>query len=106
MARKKAPEAPTTETFHPSAQSLSALADSSRLHILHLLAVSSGEMTVTEVVSGLASISQPTVSHHLAILARAGFIVRDKRGVNVYYRLAPDAPTAQLNAVLSAIVGA
>lgn len=33
---------------------------------------------------------QPTVSHHLNILKRAGFLKAEKRGVWVHYSLASD----------------
>lgn len=33
----------------------------------------------------------PTVSHHLRILAEAGLLERDKRGVWAYYRLVQSA---------------
>jgi ArsR family transcriptional regulator, arsenate/arsenite/antimonite-responsive transcriptional repressor len=39
-------------------------------------------------------LSQPTVSHHLRILAEAGLIKREKRGVWAYYRLVPSAIAA------------
>ncbi|GAB2907168.1 hypothetical protein GCM10027027_23260 [Neomicrococcus lactis] len=36
-------------------------------------------------------LSQPTISRHLKILADAGLVTRDKRGVWVYYRANNDA---------------
>ena len=34
-------------------------------------------------------IAQPTVSHHLKQLVRAGLLEREKRGTFAYYRLTP-----------------
>lgn len=34
--------------------------------------------------------SQPTVSHHLAVLSDAGLIARQKRGKWSYYRVVPE----------------
>jgi ArsR family transcriptional regulator len=36
-------------------------------------------------------IGQPTVSHHLKVLADAGFVTRSKRGSWAYYKLVPGA---------------
>ena len=36
-------------------------------------------------------LSQPTVSHHLKVLADAGLLEREKRGRWAYYRAVPDA---------------
>ncbi|HVD24044.1 MAG TPA: metalloregulator ArsR/SmtB family transcription factor, partial [Lapillicoccus sp.] len=38
-------------------------------------------------------LSQPTVSHHLKILADAGILTREQRGRWAYYRLVPDTLT-------------
>ena len=44
--------------------------------------------------------SQPTVSHHLKILAEAGLIIGDKRGRWVWYRAVPER-LGQLRSVLA-----
>jgi len=61
-----------------------ALANPSRLRMLLML--SSGERCVCEIVSGL-QMAQPTVSHHLDILRRAGLVDVRKKGKWSYYRL-------------------
>ena len=38
-------------------------------------------------------LSQPTISHHLKVMADGGLVERDKRGVWAYYRMAPGALT-------------
>ncbi|MCW2768508.1 MAG: transcriptional regulator, arsr family protein [Nocardioides sp.] len=75
------------------AYTVKALADPARLQLLSLLA-SGGERTNLELIQALGWLSQPTVSHHLRILADAGFIVRRAEGNFVYNRLAPAAVAA------------
>jgi len=71
------------------ARDFAVLADPVRLRLLSLLASApSGEACVCELVEPLER-SQPTVSHHLKILAEAGLIVGEKRGRWVWYRPIP-----------------
>ena len=67
---------------------LSALADPVRLRLLSLVA------SQTEVCScdleGPLGKSQPTVSHHTKVLARAGLLISEKRGRWVWWRVEPD----------------
>ncbi len=48
----------------------------------------------TEVTAGelqaYTSVSKPTVSHHLKILARAGLVESRRDGVFIYYRIVPE----------------
>jgi len=78
---------------------LKALADPARLRLVSMVAAA-GEACVCELTSQLG-LSQPTVSHHLKILAGAGIITRRKRGVWSYYALVPATMDA-LSAVLKA----
>ncbi len=55
-----------------------ALSDPTRLRLLSLIA-SNTEMCVCD-LTGPLGLSQPTVSHHLKVLAAAGFVTREKRG--------------------------
>lgn len=72
------------------AGAFSVLADPVRLRLLSLLASApAGEACVCELVEPLGR-SQPTVSHHLKILAEAGLIAGDKRGRWVWYRVVPE----------------
>lgn len=69
---------------------LKALADPNRLQLLSLIqAAPEQEACVAELTEPLG-LSQPTVSHHLRILAEAGVVQRDKRGVWAYFRLVPE----------------
>jgi ArsR family transcriptional regulator, cadmium/lead-responsive transcriptional repressor len=61
------------------------LGDSTRLRIIQLL--ETGEHSVGELVAELGQ-PQPRVSTHLACLRHCGFVVTERRGKEVYYRLA------------------
>jgi ArsR family transcriptional regulator len=72
------------------ARVFSVLSDPVRLRLLSMIAsVPAGEACVCELVEPLDR-SQPTVSHHLKVLADAGLIVGEKRGRWVWYRPVPD----------------
>jgi len=61
-----------------------ALADETRQQILVLL--QEGERCVGDIVEAFG-ISQPAISHHLAILKRMGLVAARKEGKLVYYSL-------------------
>ena len=67
-------------------KSMKALSDLNRLKILELLF--KGELCVSDMVKAL-KIDQPKVSHHLAILKRAGVIVDRRQGRKIIYSLHP-----------------
>ena len=59
---------------------LKAIADPVRLRLLSLLATApTGEVCGCDLATPLGR-SQPTVSHHLSVLARAGLVEREQRG--------------------------
>jgi ArsR family transcriptional regulator len=64
-----------------------ALADETRQKIMALCCCK--ELNVNEIVEAL-DVSQPTVSHHLAILKRAGLVHVERRGKEVFYTLNQD----------------
>jgi DNA-binding transcriptional ArsR family regulator len=66
------------------AERLKALADPTRLKILHVL--EEGGRCVSEIVEAVGG-SQANVSKHLAILRRAGLVDCQRRGLNVDYRV-------------------
>jgi ArsR family transcriptional regulator len=73
---------------------LAVVADPVRLRLLSMLvSARSGEVCVCEMVEPIGR-SQPTISHHLKILADAGLIVGDKRGRWVWYRAVPEKVAA------------
>ena len=70
------------------AAALRVLADPVRLQIVSLLA-STSEACVCDLTPAVG-VSQPTVSHHLRVLADAGLIDREQRGRWAFYRLRPE----------------
>jgi ArsR family transcriptional regulator len=81
------------------ARGFAALGDPVRLRVLSLLAAAPhGEVCVCEFVEPLGK-SQPTVSHHLKVLADAGLVTGDRRGKWVWYSLVPER-LASLRAAL------
>lgn len=62
-----------------------ALADSTRLQIIHLL-MARGEMCVCEFMA-LLDLTQPNVSFHLKTLKHAGFVTARKEGKWMFYTL-------------------
>lgn len=70
---------------------LKALADPVRLRLIgRLLSEPARELCTCE-LAPLVGLGEPTVSHHLKRLAEAGLVVKERRGINVYYRALPDA---------------
>jgi ArsR family transcriptional regulator len=60
-----------------------ALSDELRLKMVYLLLMR--EMCECEITVAL-NLTQPTASHHLSILERAGLITKTKRGKWVFYK--------------------
>ena len=88
------------------ARGFAALADPARLRLLSVLAsAAEGEVCACDLIEPVGR-SQPTVSHHLKVLAAAGLVTGEKRGRWVMYSvvserlaalraaLAPREPTA------------
>src|SRR5688572_11963388 len=73
-------------TLGHASKALKALADPTRLRILHLL--STQELTVAE-LTRILSAGQSTVSQHLAQLRDAALIVDRKDGTRSFYSRAP-----------------
>ena len=64
-----------------------ALADATRQKIMQLCCCK--WLSVTEIVEQL-DVSQPTVSHHLAILRQAGLVETRQEGKQIFYSLDQD----------------
>lgn len=78
---------------------LGAVADPVRLQVLSIIAnAPTGEVCACDFVEPLGK-SQPTVSHHLKVLAEAGLVEGDKRGRWVWYRLGDEAISDLSNAL-------
>ncbi len=71
------------------ARRFKALSDPARIALIARLA-HRDEVCVCDLVEG-SGLSQPTVSHHLGILRRAGLVSCERRGTWAYYRLVPEA---------------
>lgn len=72
------------------AQVFKALGDPVRLRLLAMIAAEgAGETCVCELTPAF-DVSQPTISHHLKLLRRAGLIAGERRGTWVYYRPVPE----------------
>jgi len=78
---------------------LAALADPVRLRLISLVA-EQGEVCSCNLEQPLGK-SQPTISHHTRVLARAGLIEGDKRGKWTWWRIVP----GRLAAVRQALGG-
>ncbi len=63
---------------------IKAIASESRIKIL-LLFLDGQERTVNQIAEAV-ELGQPTTSEHLAIMKRAGVLVSEKQGKEVYYR--------------------
>jgi ArsR family transcriptional regulator, arsenate/arsenite/antimonite-responsive transcriptional repressor len=68
-----------------------ALADPTRVQMLHLLQAATEPICVCDFTAAF-DLGQPTVSHHLARLKDAGLVTSYKRGVWSFYLLRQDLP--------------
>lgn len=78
---------------------LKALGEPVRLRLMSLIASHPGGEACVCDLTGAFDLSQPTVSHHLKVLHKAGLLDREKRGVWVYYRARTEA-LASLGALI------
>lgn len=69
------------------------LSDATRVQLLAWIARQSAPVPVREVVAAFP-LSQSTVSHHLAALARTCFVLADRRGTSTYYSINPQCLSA------------
>jgi ArsR family transcriptional regulator len=76
------------------ARQFAALADPVRLRLVSLLATAEGGVVCACDLVEPVGKSQPTVSHHLKVLADAGLVAGEKRGRNVWYAVVPAAVEA------------
>ncbi|BBZ25153.1 transcriptional regulator [Mycolicibacter hiberniae] len=78
---------------------LKALADPVRVKIVsHLFSSTAGEEISGELAAVLG-LSESTVSHHLTQLRKAGLVVSERRGMNVFHRVRPEALQALCTAL-------
>jgi DNA-binding transcriptional ArsR family regulator len=63
-----------------------ALADPTRIRILNLLAQSSEPVCVCDITDQFP-LGQPTISHHLKVLRDVRFVIAERRGTFMHYRV-------------------
>lgn len=68
-----------------------ALGDPTRVRLVSLIAAADGAEACICDLTEPVGLSQPTVSHHMKLLAEAGLVTREQRGRWAYYRLVDDA---------------
>jgi ArsR family transcriptional regulator, arsenate/arsenite/antimonite-responsive transcriptional repressor len=66
-----------------------ALADPTRIQMLHMLKAASEPICVCDFTAAF-ELGQPTISHHIARLKDAGLVASFKRGVWTFYTLRDD----------------
>jgi ArsR family transcriptional regulator len=70
---------------------LKALADPIRLQLLVHMLNQPGREACTCELAPLVELSEPTVSHHLKKLEGAGLVIKERRGMSVYYQVVPES---------------
>ncbi len=83
-----------------------ALSDPTRFDIFRLVAAQHGPICACDIGDRLP-VSQPTVSHHMKMLAEVGLVVASRRGIWTYYQL-DDSAVQRLSLFIgqSAAIGA
>lgn len=71
-------------------QTFELLAHPVRLQLLHFLARNEGQVCVCDLETAVA-VKQPTVSHHLKLLRKAGLVESERHGVWAYYYVNKEA---------------
>ncbi len=70
---------------------LKALADPARVKLVsHLFAASEGGRNSGDLAAALG-LTESTVSHHLTQLRKAGLVLSERRGMNMFHRVHPEA---------------
>ena len=80
-----------------------ALADPTRILILHLLSTNDRPMTVGE-ITALLDVGQSTISHHLAKMAAVRFLIVERSGTQSHWRV-NDACIAAFPAAAEIVLG-
>ncbi len=78
---------------------LKALADPVRVKIISYLFSSTAGEEISGELAAVLGLSESTVSHHLTQLRKAGLVISDRRGMNVFHRVRPDALQALCTAL-------
>ena len=89
-----------TEDAEQLATALKAIADPARLRLLSLIQSQPDQEACVCHLTEPLSLSQPTVSHHLKVLLRAGLVEREQRGSWAFFRVKPE-PLAAIRDILA-----
>ena len=77
---------PRPRDLRPYAGLFKALGDETRLEIVSLLAESSEPLCACDIEAHF-DLAQATVSHHLKVLRKAGWLTSQRRGTWIFYAL-------------------
>lgn len=75
---------------HALATTLKALADPARLRLVSMIASADDGWACACDLPGPLDRSQPTISHHLSVLVKAGLLEREQRGKWAWFRVRPE----------------
>ena len=78
---------------------LKALADPARVKIVSQLFSSPSGEEISGDLAAAVNLTESTVSHHLTQLRKAGLVVSERRGMNVFHRVRPEALQALCTAL-------
>ena len=78
---------------------LKVIADPARLRLLSLIQAQPGHEACVCHLTEPLGLSQPTVSHHLKVLLKAGLVEREQRGSWAFFRVREE-PLAALGALI------
>lgn len=70
---------------------LKALADPARLRLIAFMLNQPNQEACTCDLAPAVGLSEPTVSHHLKTLHKAGLVSKERRGMNVHYSVEASA---------------
>src|SRR4051794_35592915 len=86
-------------TAEQLARVFKALSDPTRVRLVSLIAAADGGQACICDLTEPVGLSQPTVSHHMKILADAGLVSREQRGRWAYFRVVDEALAAVARAL-------
>lgn len=99
-----AAEALDRDSAQDAAAVFKALADPTRLRLLSIIAAHPEREACVCDLTDPVQLSQPTVSHHMTTLAKAGLVTREQRGKWAYFAVAPGARDL-VQSTLAAVLG-
>jgi ArsR family transcriptional regulator len=71
------------------ARMFKALADPNRVRLLSMIAAADEQEACVCDLTAPLGLAQPTISHHMKVLAEAGLVSREQRGKWAYFSLVP-----------------